>query len=60
MNYVQGKPVQREMVPFVPSLLRDGRESLFAVNSVNALLFCEEPLMRLLGFLSGQALSHLW
>jgi hypothetical protein len=60
MQGVQGKALQREMVPVVQYLLLYGLKTLFGVESMNALpalLFSDEALMQLVGF-NAQQVRH--
>jgi DDE family transposase len=60
MEGVQGKALQREMVPVVPYLLLDGLKTLLGSESMNALpalLFSDEALMPLVGF-NAQQVRH--
>jgi hypothetical protein len=60
MECVQGKAIQREMVPGVQYLLLYGLKTLFGMESMNALpalLFSDEALMRLVGF-NAQQVRH--
>jgi hypothetical protein len=53
MAQVQGKGIQREMVPCVPYLLLYGLKTWFGIEGTHALpalLFSEEAMMRLVGF----------
>jgi hypothetical protein len=55
MKHVQGKAVQREMVPGVQYRLRYGLKTLLTVNCVKALpawLFSDEPLLWSVGFMA--------
>jgi Transposase DDE domain len=57
MEGVQGKALQREMVPVVQDLLRYGLKTLCGIESMNALpalLFSDEALMQLVGFKAQQ------
>lgn len=57
MAHVQGKGIQREMVPCVHYLLLYGLKTLFGIEGMNALpalLFSEEAMMRLVGFNAHQ------
>ena len=54
---VHGTAIQREMVPFVQSILLDGVKTLFGIERINALpsLMCsDEALMQLVGFNAPQ------
>jgi Transposase DDE domain len=60
MERVQGKAIQREMVPVVQYLLLYGLKTLFGMESMNALpalLFSDEALMRVVGF-NAQQVRH--
>jgi hypothetical protein len=60
MEDVQGKALQRTMVPIVQYLLLYGLKTLFGIDSMNALpalLFSDEALMQLVGF-SAQQVRH--
>jgi hypothetical protein len=60
MEGVQGKALQREMVPVVQYLLLYGLKTLFGIESMNALpalLFSDEALMQLVGF-NAQQVRH--
>jgi hypothetical protein len=60
MQGVQGKALQREMVPVVQYLLLYGLKTLFGVERMNALpalLFSDEALMQLVGF-NAQQVRH--
>jgi hypothetical protein len=60
MEGVQGKALQREMVPVVQYLLLYGLKTLFGIASMNALpalLFSDEALMQLVGF-NAQQVRH--
>jgi hypothetical protein len=60
MEGVQGKGLQREMVPVVQYLLLYGLKTLFGIESMNALpalLFSDEALMQLVGF-NAQQVRH--
>jgi hypothetical protein len=60
MEGVQGKALQREMVPVVHYLWRDGLKPLFGIESMNALpalLFSDAALMPLVGF-NAQQVRH--
>jgi hypothetical protein len=53
LEQVHGAAIQREMLPFVPYLLRYGLKTLFGIDSMHALpvLLCsDEALMQLVGF----------
>jgi hypothetical protein len=57
---VDGVAIQREMVPFVPDVLRDGLTILFGIERINALpaLLCsDEALMPLVDF-NAQQVRH--
>src|SRR5262247_2940885 len=57
MEGVQGKALQRTMVPIVQYLLLYGLKTLFGIDSMNALpalLFSDEALMQLVGFNAQQ------
>jgi hypothetical protein len=57
MEGVQGKALQRTMVPIVQYLLLYGLKTLFGIDSMNvlpALLFSDEALMQLVGFKAQQ------
>jgi hypothetical protein len=59
MNHVQGKAVQREMVPCVQYLWLHGLKTLLTVDRVNALptwLFSAEVRMQVVGFKAQRAL----
>jgi len=59
MEHVQGTAIEREMVPVVQYLLLYGLKILFGIESTNtltALLFSDEALMRLVGFNAQQVL----
>jgi hypothetical protein len=54
---VHGTAIQREMVPFVQDVLLYGLKTLFGIESINslpALLFSDEALLRLVGFNAQQ------
>jgi hypothetical protein len=54
---VQGRAVQRQMVPYVQYVLRYSLKTLLGIESMNALpalLFSDEALMRLVGFNAHQ------
>src|SRR5215211_467212 len=60
MEGVQGKALQREMVPVVQYLLLYGLKTLCGIESMNALpalLFSDEALMQLVGF-NAQQVRH--
>jgi Transposase DDE domain len=60
MEDVQGKALQREMVPVVQYLLLYGLKTLFGIESMHALpalLFSDEALMQLVGF-NAQQVRH--
>jgi hypothetical protein len=60
MEGVQGKALQREMVPVVQYLLLYGLKTLFGIDSMNALpalLFSDQALMQLVGF-NAQQVRH--
>src|SRR6266487_938451 len=60
MAGVQGKAMQREMVPIVQYLVLYGLKTLFGIESMNALpalLFSDEALMRVVGF-NAQQVRH--
>jgi hypothetical protein len=60
MERVQGKAIQRAMVPVVQYLLLYGLKTLFGIESMNALpalLFSDEALMRVVGF-NAQQVRH--
>jgi Transposase DDE domain len=60
MEGVQGKALQREMVPVVQYLLLYGLKTLFGIDSMHALpalLFSDEALMQLVGF-NAQQVRH--
>jgi Transposase DDE domain len=60
MEGIQGKALQREMVPVVQYLLLYGLKTLFGIESMNALpalLFSDEALMQLVGF-NAQQVRH--
>ncbi|MGH8071942.1 MAG: transposase [Candidatus Entotheonellia bacterium] len=60
MDGVQGKALQREMVPVVQYLVLYGLKTLFGIESMNALpalLFSDEALMQLVGF-NAQQVRH--
>jgi hypothetical protein len=60
MEGVQGKALQREMVPVAQYLLLYGLKTLFGIESMNALpalLFSDEALMQLVGF-NAQQVRH--
>jgi hypothetical protein len=60
MEGVQGKALQRTMVPIVQYLLLYGLKTLFGIDSMNALpalLFSDEALMQLVGF-NAQQVRH--
>ena len=60
MEGVQGKALQREMVPVMQYLLLYGLKTLFGIESMNALpalLFSDEALMQLVGF-NAQQVRH--
>jgi hypothetical protein len=60
MKLVQGKAIQREMVPVVQDLLRYGLKTPFGMESIHALpaLLCSnEALMRVVGF-NAQQVQH--
>jgi hypothetical protein len=60
MEGVQGKALQREMVPVVQYLLLYGMKTLVGIESMNALpalLFSDEALMQLVGF-NAQQVRH--
>src|SRR5215510_9598169 len=60
MEGVQGKALQRTMVPIVQYLLLYGLKTLCGIESMNALptlLFSDEALMRLVGF-NAQQVRH--
>jgi hypothetical protein len=57
LGEAHGTAIQREMVPVVPSILRDGLQTWFGIERINAwptLLFSDEALMRLVGFNAPQ------
>jgi hypothetical protein len=57
LEQVDGAAIDREMVPFVPYVLRDGVKTLFGLERMNALpaLLCsDEALRRLVGFNAHQ------
>jgi hypothetical protein len=57
MEGVQGKALQRTMVPMVPDLLRYGLKTLLGIDRMHArpaLLFSDEALMQLVGFKAQQ------
>src|SRR5215813_12980078 len=57
LDSVQGKALQREMVPVVQDLLLYGLKTLFGIESMHALpalRFSDEALMRLVGFNAHQ------
>jgi hypothetical protein len=60
MDGVQGKALQREMVPVVQYLVLYGLKTLFGIESMNALpalLFSDEARMQLVGF-NAQQVRH--
>jgi len=60
MEGVQGKALQRTMVPIVQYLLLYGLKTLFGIDSMNALpalLFSDEAIMQLVGF-NAQQVRH--
>lgn len=57
LEEAHGAAIHREMVPFVPSVLRNGIKTLFGIKSISALpsvLFSDEALMQLVGFNTPQ------
>jgi len=53
MERIQGKAIQRDMVPVVNDLLRDGLKTLFEIERMHtlpALLFSDEALRRVVSF----------